>query len=140
MGEPGIGSDFVAQPSPWIPYFADPNDPNKATAAPVGPNVLTKFKTLFAGSGGVFSILWDLPENVSVLCKYGGRPLIARKGYGPSTLTFEEGKRFGELITRFDKKFAVNSTKNLKLNIASMIKKTDWEWFLGDWEFREKTS
>ncbi len=139
-GESGT-PELVQKLGPMIPYFADPTDPVRVTSIFVGAAVLDKLRTLFAGSGGVFQILWDLTMNLTALCKYDGHNMIARQYYGPQILSPDEVIRFKQLIEIFDNKFIVSpGPKKLALDIRSQIDSKEWEWFLGDWEFAQSQS
>jgi hypothetical protein len=123
--------------SPAIPYFADENNLRTAEPVFIGELVLEKIHLLIEGGGGVFSLLRDLTTNVTLRCKCGGRKVMATKGYGPPVLSEKEVQRFKEIVSEFEKRFIVDRTpKQLKLNINSNIKKTNWDYFDQDWTMK----
>src|SRR5208283_5891045 len=92
--------------SPALPYFADESNLEIVEPVFIGEVVLDKIHTLIEGGGGVSSLLRDFTDNVIIRCKYGGRKIIARKGYGPPVLNAPETNRLTQLISEFDKRFA----------------------------------
>ena len=123
--------------SPAVPYFADESNLEIVEPVFIGEVVLDKIHTLIEGGGGVSSLLRDFTDNVIIRCKYGGRKIIARTGYGPSVLTADEVSRFTQLISDFDKRFATGpSPKKHKLNVKSDFKRSDWDYFDQDWTMK----
>lgn len=128
---------LVQQLGPQILYFKDPEDPKEVTPVFVGPAVLEKLRTLIAGEGGVFKMLWDLTMNVTTVCKYAGRKIIAREYYGDLSMSAGEADRYKKLIEIFDRMFRESQApKKLDLGIHSLIHRKDWEWFLEDWTLK----
>lgn len=127
--------EFAKTLGPMIPYFANPNNPTSPTPVFVGEFLLDKIDQLLYGGGSIFQLYWDITENVTIRCKYGGRKIIARKRYGEPVLSQGEIERFKKLIDEFDKRFVKEpGPKKLKLNIKSTIPAKKWEWFLQDWK------